>query len=147
MKYFLLIGLLMLPITAHSALVDISHTPLVNGALRPTDKVPMGRPSDGAENLKGVAYTVSIDQISSYIQSAIGTAGIPFLPSDPSNSSDSIWINTTTNQIKYKVNGNTYYISAILQNEVIPNPIGLAVYTDGSGNVYVDNNGYVYTNQ
>ena len=53
---------------------DISHTPLVPGGLLPSDRVPMGRPSSGLADGKGVAYTASMDQVRSYIQQQLSSA-------------------------------------------------------------------------
>jgi len=72
----IVLGIMILPIISISAeILDISHTPLVTGPVRGSDRTPMGRPSDNTPNGKGVAYTVNIDQIAQYTFSKMSTAG------------------------------------------------------------------------
>jgi len=71
-KVYFWLALLLIPTALIAA--DISHTPLVPGTVLSTDKVPLGRPSSGLADGKGVAYTASMDQIRQYVQGQMSSA-------------------------------------------------------------------------
>ena len=67
---------------------DISHTPLAPSPLLSDDKVPMGRPSSGLPDGKGVPYTASMAQIKAFVQNGMSSAGSGDMTSsvyDPNN--------------------------------------------------------------
>jgi hypothetical protein len=70
---YLLLTMLLVPLGIMAA--DISHTNLVTGDLLSTDRFPMGRPSSGAANGAGTAYTANVGQITSFVQSQLSSAG------------------------------------------------------------------------
>ena len=70
MKYILMMIGAVLVLAGVALAADISHTPLVPGSLTGSDRVPMGRPSSGAADGKGTAYTASMDQIKAYARFA-----------------------------------------------------------------------------